>query len=377
MKIAVLGAVGSMAIECTRDLVKTVEFDEAILADQNIDLLQKLAEEMNDSRITIVQLDASNQNQLENIMDGCDLFINGMPSQFSPGVLDVAIKLRISGIDITGLVNMFDYDQRAKDAGIIVVAGVGCTPGITNVLAKYGSDRLDEVDTITISFAAWRPIAMSPGLVDFTIWALSPTTPERCYYEGGKFIPAPPFSEAREIDFMDPIGKQRVYCLPHQGTITIPKYIKCRKMVTLGTYPVDDMELFRYLSKYGFMEETPRADGVVPLEFVRSHLKIVPEAREVDFWHYALVVEVEGWKDNKKLTHCLAASHPSMDSWGGQSVYAKFTGIPLSVGSQMLAKGKIKGMGILAPETCIPPKGFINCLKERGLIFDFVEKELN
>jgi len=377
MKIAVLGAVGSMAIECTRDLVSTGKFDEIILADQNIELLKKIATELNDSRLNIVQLNASKHDELAKIMDGCDLFINGLPSDYSVGVLEVAFELGISGTDITGLANMFDYDQKAKEAGIMIVAGLGCTPGITNVLAKYGSACMDSVDTITVCFAAWRPIAMSDGLVDFTIWALSPTTPERCIYEDGKFTPMPPFSGCREIDFMAPIGKQRVYCLPHQETITIPKNINCRKVVTLGTYPVSDMELFRYLWKYGFLDEVPRSDGVIPLEFVRSHLKIIPPAKEVEFWHYALVVEVEGWKGKEQVIHRLAASHPPMGIWGGQNVYAKFTGIPLSVGSQMLAEGKISGTGVLAPEACIPPEEFINSLQKRGIIFNLVGRTNN
>ena len=60
-----------------------------------------------------------------------------------------------------------------------------------------------------------------------------------------------------------------------------------------------------------------------------------------------------------------------MDQWGGKSVYAKFTGIPLSVGSQLLSQGKVAGKGVLAPEACIPPEAFFEQLKRRGIILYF------
>jgi saccharopine dehydrogenase-like NADP-dependent oxidoreductase len=267
---------------------------------------------------------------------------------------------------------MFDYHQAAAAKGCLIVAGLGCTPGITNVLAAYGSSRLDVVEEINVYFAAWRPIALSPGLVDFTIWALHPDTKERCYFEDGRFIPVEPFSGGRSVTFMEPMGEQWVYYLPHQETITIPRYIRCRRVATLGTYPRDDMELFRYLWKYGFLrKEVLQDSGLSPLEFVRLHLKQAPEAKERALRHYGLVVEVKGRAGLKKITHRLAASHPPMDQWGGLSVYAKFTGIPLSVGSQLLAEGKIKGRGVLAPEACMPSEEFIAELKKRGILFDF------
>ena len=378
MKIAILGAVGSMAIECTRDFARTAGFDHLVLADVNLSLLREVAQELKDDRISVARMDARQKGELRAVMQGCDLFINGMPSDFSPNVCEVAIDLGISGTDITGLANMFDFDTSAAEKGILIAAGMGCTPGITNVMARYGSDRLEQVEEIDIYFAAWRPIGLSSGLVDFTIWALHPDTSQRCYYENGRFIPVEPFSGKRTVKFMDPIGEQWVYYLPHQETITVPRYLRCRRVATLGTYPSEDMELFRYLWKYGFLRDEPfHGSDLSPLQFVRRHLKEAPEAREKGRMHYALVVEVKGRNGKQEITHRLAASHPSMDQWGGQSVYAKFTGIPLSVGSQLQARGKTKGKGVLAPEACIPPEEFIGELKKRGIIFDFNAIESN
>ncbi len=60
-----------------------------------------------------------------------------------------------------------------------------------------------------------------------------------------------------------------------------------------------------------------------------------------------------------------------MEQWGGIRVYAKFTGIPFSVGSQLLADGKVKGKGVLAPEACMPSEEFISETRKRGILYDF------
>ena len=371
MKIVILGAVGSMAIECTRDFIRTGQFEQVILADINRDLLRKMEDEIRDPRVSVRALDAGHKDDLRRVMKGCDVFINGMPSHFSANVTEVAIELGLNGTDITGLPDMFRYDQAAAEKGCLIVAGLGCTPGITNVLARYGYDRLERVEEIAVYFAAWRPIALSPGLVDFTIWALHPDTMERCYYEDGRFVPVEPFSGSRRVKFMDPIGEQWVYYLPHQETMTIPRYLGCRRVETLGTYPPDDMELFKVLWKYGFLRDQPmEGTDFTPLDFVRRHLKQAPEARTQPMRHYALVVEVRGLSEGRRLVQRYAVSHPPMDQWGGWSVYAKFTGIPLSVGSQMLARGEIEGKGVLAPEACIPPEKFFDELRRRGIVFD-------
>ena len=58
MKIVILGAVGSMAIECTRDFIRTGQFEQVILADINRDLLRKMEDEIRDPRVSVRALDA-------------------------------------------------------------------------------------------------------------------------------------------------------------------------------------------------------------------------------------------------------------------------------------------------------------------------------
>ena len=56
-----------------------------------------------------------------------------------------------------------------------------------------------------------------------------------------------------------------------------------------------------------------------------------------------------------------------MSKWGGREAYSKNVGIPLSIGAQMLAKGKVKEKGVLPAEACFDPVCFFNELSKRGI----------
>jgi saccharopine dehydrogenase-like NADP-dependent oxidoreductase len=57
-KILVLGGVGAMANETTRDLVETSNFDEIMVADINIEKVNDFITELGDKRLKSVRIDA-------------------------------------------------------------------------------------------------------------------------------------------------------------------------------------------------------------------------------------------------------------------------------------------------------------------------------
>jgi len=328
-------------------------------------------------------LDASDLGQLVSVLREADLFINGLPFMFEENVVKAAIQARRSGVSINGfpVEVVFKYDGDAREADILVIAGLGATPGITNALVRHGVRGLDEVEEIHVSFAAWRPVAFSPALLDTCIFELHPereVSSDRQYYIDGHYIWAPPFSQARRVKFPEPIGEQVVYCMSHPEAYTIPKFIKAKRVYLRGTWPPKVMELFRWLVKYGFLKREPikiKGVEISPLEFVREYLLQAPEGREFfdlnpDVLHYALHVEIIGRSGGMRVRRILTATHPPWDKWGGERVYAKFVAIPLSVGAQMLAKGEVEAKGILPPEACLPTERFFEELKKRGFIFE-------
>jgi lysine 6-dehydrogenase len=370
-RILVLGGVGAMANETTRDLVATSDFEEITVADINIKKAKALAEEVKDKRLRVVGLDASKTSDIVKLMKGYDVVANGLPRVLCEKATRAAIAAKVDIIDLVSLSEeTLSLDSKAKAAGISAVGGVGITPGVTNILAKLGADRLGRVEQIDIDFAAFRSIAHSPALLYVILWEFDPNTKTRYCFEDGKLIPNLPFSGERVVPFPDPIGTQTTYYVPHGESQTLSKNIPGVKRVYIrGTFPPRAMRLVRSLYDYGFFESkliTFQGKKFSPLEFVKFYLMSVPQGDQTEIWGYSVQAEVIGFLADKKVMIRFQTSHPPMDQWGGTRAYDKNVGIPLSIGAQMLAAGKVKSKGVDGAENMLPPQEFVNELKKRG-----------
>lgn len=192
-KILVLGGVGAMATETTIDLVQTSNFDEIMIADINLEKIETFIKESGDNRLKASKINAENVAEMADLMSGYDVVANGLPRVYCENAIKAGIKAKVDMLDlISPHEETLALDKDAQSAGVSIVGGVGITPGITNILAKLGADRLEKVERIDIDFAAFRSIAHSPGLLHVILWEFDPRTENRFYYDHGKLVPTPP-----------------------------------------------------------------------------------------------------------------------------------------------------------------------------------------
>jgi len=370
MRILVLGGAGYIGSQAVRDLVETSDFTQITIGDIDLPKAEALVRRLGDDRLSAVKVDVKDEASLINLISEFDIVASTLPWTYDPLITRACIKAGVNGLDVDTEETQFDYDAEAREAGVLYVPGVGATPGITNVLAKYGAEQLDSVESIRIAFAAFRCVAPAPGLLYTTIWEVDPTVKERAYYEDGRLVPVPPLSGEMVVKFLEPIGSQKVYYVPHSETYTLPKYIPgVRRVEVRGTWPPEVIELLRVLLNFGFLSEKPiniKGVDISPKEFVYEHLSRVPEAKKTEVWGYGLHVEVSGLKDGMNVCCVLRVGQPLGQGWEGPIAYPRFVGTPLSIGVQMMAKGLIKGVGVLPPEACIPTKPFLDELAKRG-----------
>jgi len=300
-----------------------------------------------------------------------DIAASALPFRYDLNVTKACIKAGINGIDLSTEQSQFDLDAEAKKAGITYIAGCGATPGTTNLMAKYGISKLDRAEEVQISFAAFRCTAIAPGLLYTTFWEFDPEVEERVYYQDGKFVSAKPLEGAKTVEFHEQIGKQEVVYVPHEETRTLPKtFPELKKVEVRGCFPPATMELVKMMVKYNFYQAEPveiNGTKVKPADFMFKFLLQNPEAKKNPVWAYGLVVEVTGKKNGKPAKITLKNSHPSMEEWGGKSAYGKNVGIPLSIGAQLIAKGKVESKGVFPPEASFDPIEFFDELSKRGI----------
>ena len=378
MKALILGAVGEMCTPATKDIIQRNIFPKVTLADINVAKVAKLAKELGVKKSNVEQLDATKPKDLKRLMKGHQIVVNGLPKPFALNVLKACLDLKISCCDLGSPDDrMLASDEKAKELNISYVAGMGATPGITNLMAKHGKDAMDEVDEIHVSFAAIRPFALSPALLDTILWEFEPGLSTRTYYKDGEFYPVPPFTGERLINFPYPIGAMNVYFVPHGETKSFPRNLDAKRVFVKGTFTPKGMRLMRSLLEFGFYDTNPiKILGVdtSPKEIIMQALLQMPEATgNESLFAYGLHVEVIGRKWSNRLKRTYWITHPSMAEWGIPYAYSNNVGLPLGICAQLIAEGKVNA-GVNAPEAMIEPESFFTELGKRNIQVHYKEE---
>jgi lysine 6-dehydrogenase len=371
MNILLLGGVGGVSLEASRDLFDRGGFDRITLADADLEKAMTFAREIGLDSSCVTRVDATDLAAVTALMRGHDVALNGLPKAFALSVLRAAIEAKTNVVDLgSPTEDLESLDSEARRAGITYVAGCGATPGITNMMAARAAEHLDSVEEISVNFAAFRAFALSPALIHTTLWEFDPAIKERVYFENDVFRSVPPFSGEKVIDFPEPIGSQSVFFVPHGETRTLPRNLKAKRVYTRGCFSPRVMRFLRVILEYGFYSTEPiQIDGakIGPRQLLTEYLLRVPEGREEKIWGYGLHVEVTGRRSGQSVKHTLWTTHPSIDEWGIPGAYSKNVAMPLAVGVRLLMEGRQRGSGVGAPEIMFPVEVFFSQLEARGM----------
>ena len=111
--------------------------------DINLDKVKARAQELGLSDEDARSVDAGDPGQIRELMQGHDVVVNGLPKQFALNVLEAALEAKVSCCDLSSPTeSILALDEKAKELEVSYVAGMGATPGVTNLLAKHGVDQL-------------------------------------------------------------------------------------------------------------------------------------------------------------------------------------------------------------------------------------------
>src|SRR5262245_5380658 len=248
-RIIVLGGCGAMGTELTRDLARTSDFEQIVIADSDFSRARALADELGGGRVSPEQIDVSSEDALTERLRSFDVVANATTYHFGLIATRAAIRARINYLDLGGLFNtprQLELDEEAKRAGVTICLGCGATPGVTNLMARHAADQMDQIDEVHIAFASFRSIAPSPGLLDTVLDEFSPGS-RRFYWQDGNLIEVSAFSGSKRVRFSEPVGDIETFYVPHSETHTLPRSLGkgVRLIDVRGTWRPNIMEALR------------------------------------------------------------------------------------------------------------------------------------
>ena len=369
-RILVLGGSGEMGSAAVADLVEGTGH-EVTVGDIRVEAAHALLERLG-APDRVVEVDVDDPESLASALAGTEVVLNATYMRQNVSVTDAAIAAGVHLVDLGSYypetLQQLERHEAAERAGCRIVPGCGVAPGLTNVLARLGADRLDSVDSIAMYSYITHPMWTSPGIV---VTRFDASTGTSIVWKDGRAVEHASFSDEERFVFPEPYGEQEVHLVPHPEPLTLPRTIDVRDVVFKVGYPADETTRIRVLLELGFDRDEPFTfDGhaISPRSFAASYIGrrgIGATERSANVKH----VRVEGRSDGKPrtLTYDFAVEQT------GRSASSAITGTVAAIAADLVAKGG--PVGVHPPEAAFEARSFVDALAERHLTV--VEREVS
>lgn len=315
---------------------------------------------------------------LASALEGVEAVAACLPYRLNLEVMEAALAAESHYADLGGLYHVtlkqWELDPRFREAGLSAVMGIGSAPGITNVLARLGADRLDEGSVRSIDLVDGA-IDLSEGGGEFGVpysaeTILDEFTLPAIVFEDGRLREVEAGSGVIDWSFPEPIGTQPAMYTLHSEPATLPRTIPgVRDVRWRLALPRPVHEGFVFLVRAGLASRDPvmtSSGPVVPREALVAVLNRLSAADGEPSDREVIDVRVAGSSGGTPATYrSLASFEPSPE---GLSAGAFGTAIPIATTVRWLAEGRVPP-GVHPPETALDPAAFVADLEREGVGF--------
>lgn len=355
MRVAVLGAGGTIAPAIVRDLAESEEVTAMRLLDIDLRKAEAVAMEHGGGKAQARQADAT--GDLAEHLAGMEVLVNSAAYRINLAAMRACLDAGCHYIDLGGLYHVTkeqlqlsgEFEQR----GLLALLGMGSAPGKTNLLAARAVRELPG-NPISISVLAGGRDLKPTGELSFPYalrTLLDEITMPPMAVINGRPQEMKPLQDGPRADFGDPIGEAETIFTLHSEVLTFGDSFAAPNVTFALSLPPAVLESLKELS--GASEERIA-------EVARS---ASPPSANTTSIH---IVEVTG-PDTKIRARSVT---PPNEAWGlGGGIVS--TATPAAAAVRLLARGSISRGGALPPESCVDPDEMFAELEGRGVRFDF------
>jgi len=368
-RVVVLGGCGAVGSVAVKALAEAGSFDSIVIGDVNEQRARELIGEIGRSGIYFHPFDAEDAASVRAVIEDADIVLNCVGPFYKTvktilgAVLDAGIHYVDVCDDVDVTLEILEWDDRAKSAGVTALIGMGASPGATNLLAKLACDAfLDTTDSIDVFHTHGGEPIEGPGVVGHRLHCMSIDIP--MFLDGElryvRFFEESGAALRQTFDFPK-IGENiPIFPYPHPEQVTLPRFLNVRNVTNKGSVlPLPYFDLTAAVCRLGMTSRKPvfvNGHPVIPHDFAVAYL-IRERERILSDTNFGgqrgcLSVVVAGTKNGKPeeyRIHLLST----------RRALGEGTGTPAAMGVLLLQQGKITARGVLPPEGCVDPMDFI------------------
>src|SRR3990170_193689 len=396
MKVMVMGA-GAIGSVTATVLARSKVVDEIVVAARRGEQARALAKKIGKKHVTAKELDADRVPDMVKAFKGFDMVVNLVLPRFNMKIMEACLKAGVHYTDTATDLALakekagdvvkrtpeqiqLDLDDDWKDAGLSALLGWGCDPGLSNIFARYGADRLDKVEYIKVRDGDNSVIE---GYDFASMWSADTLIEEvqmdaLAFYDG-KFVRVGTAKGEEVYPFPPPVGPQTVYNVDHEEQNTLPLFIGkgLRNMDFKLSLPREFAEFIRLAKKWGMTSATPipvrskfrnTTVKVAPRDVLTALLPVPAEMGANVRGATCIGSLVKGVKNGRPAGWFIYTLMDHQDTWKrfGFNAVAFTTGAPPVVGVEMFARNEITKRGVYPPEA-LDPAPIVKHLPDVGI----------
>ncbi|MGH2924122.1 MAG: saccharopine dehydrogenase family protein [Solirubrobacterales bacterium] len=355
MRVAVLGAGGTIAPAIVRDLAGSDEVTALRLLDLDLRRAEEVAIEHGGPKAQARAVDAN--RDLAADLDGIEVLVNSAAYRVNLAAMEACLEAGCHYMDLGGLYHVtarqLELGPRFEQRGLLALLGIGSAPGKTNLLAARARREIPgPVDSIMVA-AAGRdldppdgmcfPYALRTLLDEITLAPMA--------LIDGRPIELEPLQAGPTVDFGDPIGEASTIYTLHSEVLTFGDGFDAANVTFALSLSPAVLDSIRELA--GADEERIAAAAAAAQP---------PSPRTVSV-HVVELAAGGTVVRGRSFT-------PPHERWGlGGGIVS--TASPAAAAVRLLAAGRIGATGAHPPEACIDPDEMFGELEARGVRFEF------
>jgi len=348
MKILTIGCgyIGSVLV---RHLSERIPSAEIVVSDESREAIEKATSSIGRGNVKPLQLNIRDYDRLVKAAENFDILVGLAPGRLGYKTVEAAIDAGVNMVDLSYMrEDPMTLNDRALKAGVTVIPDCGVAPGLSHILVGRAVSMLDKVKDVFI-LVGGIPQNQIPPLDYKVTWCVEDLIEEYVrrpkIVKNGRTIEVEALDGLEEVDFP---GIGRLEAFYTDGVRTLHHSIKGVENMWEKTlrYP-GHAEKIKLLRDLGFFDEEP-IDGLSPRSLTVKVFERKLSLHEVkDF--VVMKVEVDGFKNGRETHH----SYTLIDYYDDErrvTAMGRTTAYTASAVIQLLARGEIKGVGIVPPE---------------------------
>lgn len=360
MDILLLGGSGDIGFNVVKQLSSMKEVGRLVIADNNITLSQEKVKQENLKRdVFVVHINVDEeQDRLPKIMERADFVINCIGPFYHFGLIAAraAVEAGVHFIDICdeyhAMKEIFSLDSLAKEKGILLLTGMGWSPGLTNLAVKKMAAGLSQIERVQISLCSNSASIKSLGMITHLLY---------CKREGPVFYrdhrlvePEDSREERGIVNFLPPFEDIMVDNIIHPELYSLPLYYPgVQEVVVRGsTLPPWLYRLAQRLVRFPLFQSDKYLEGLAShfyrYQLLFSHKTHPYSALRIDLW---------GEVGEEKRHRVFRMIEKKGD----------MVGLSIATALLMLKDGSRVPTGVYAPEGLFDPLPFFENLETQGL----------